>query len=194
MQYQKFEKDIEKDGKIDKVVSSSQSVLVQVAKEPISNKGPRLTSEITLAGRYLVLVPFSNKVSISQKIKSNEEKKRLKDLLNRIVPKNFGVIIRTVAEEKKTEELEQDLNSLLDKWKSVHENLRFSTPPKRILVELNKTNSLLRDLLNNDFSNVHVNNQEFADEIKAYIADIAPSKVKIVKQYKGKDEFLSDLE
>ena len=187
LQYQKFEKEIEKDGKIDKVVSSSQSVLVQVAKEPISNKGPRLTSEITLAGRYLVLVPFSNKVSISQKIKSNEEKKRLKDLLNRIVPKNFGVIIRTVAEEKKTEELEQDLNSLLDKWKSVHENLRFSTPPKRILVELNKTNSLLRDLLNNDFSNVHVNDQEFADEIKAYIADIAPSKVKIVKQYKGKD-------
>ena len=187
LQYIKFEKDIEKNGKIDSVVSSSQAVLVQVAKEPISNKGPRLCSEITLAGRYLVLVPFSNKVSISQKIKLPEEKKRLKELMGRIIPKNFGVIIRTVAEEKKAEELEQDLNSLLEKWKTVHENLRFAKPPKRVLTEENKTNSILRDLLNNDFSNVHVNDDDFAEEIKSYIADIAPSKVKIVKQYKGRD-------
>ena len=187
LQYVKFEKEIEKNGKIDSVVSSSQAVLVQVAKEPISNKGPRLCSEITLAGRYLVLVPFSNKISISQKIKSTEEKKRLKELLGRIIPKNFGVIIRTVAEEKKTEALEQDLNTLLEKWKTIHKNLRFAKPPKRVLTEENKTNSILRDLLNNDFSNVHVNNDDFAEEIKSYIADIAPSKVKIVKLYKGRD-------
>ena len=187
LQYIKFEKEIEKNGKIDSVVSSSQAVLVQVAKEPISNKGPRLRSEITLAGRYLVLVPFSNKISISQKIKSPEEKKRLKELMGRIIPKNFGVIIRTVAEEKKTEALEQDLNTLLEKWKTVHENLRFAKPPKRVLTEENKTNSILRDLLNNDFSNVHVNDDDFAEEIKSYIADIAPSKVKIVKLYKGRD-------
>ena len=187
LQYIKFEKEIEKNGKIDSVVSSSQAVLVQVAKEPISNKGPRLCSEITLAGRYLVLVPFTNKISISQKIKSPEEKKRLKELMGRIIPKNFGVIIRTVAEEKKTEALEQDLNTLLEKWKTVHENLRFAKPPKRVLTEENKTNSILRDLLNNDFSNVHVNDDDFAEEIKSYIADIAPSKVKIVKLYKGRD-------
>ena len=113
----KLEKDLEKAGKIDAVLSSSQSILVQIAKEPISTKGPRLSSEITLAGRYLVLAPFSNKISISQKIKEPEERKRLKELMERILPKNFGVIIRTVAENRHTEDLEQDLNDLLSKWK-----------------------------------------------------------------------------
>ena len=114
LRYFKLENDIEKNGKISDVLSSSQSILVQVAKEPISTKGPRLCSEVTIAGRYLVLVPFSDKVSVSQKIKETEEKKRLKEVMNRIKPKNFGVIIRTVAEKKSTEDLENDLKQLLE--------------------------------------------------------------------------------
>lgn len=152
--YFKTEKDIPKDGKINDIVSSSSPILVQVAKEPISSKGPRLSAEITLAGRYLVLVPFSDKISISQKIKDPEERSRLKKLMNNIKPKNFGVIIRTVAENKKVELLDQDLKNLLEKWKFMHSNLKSATPPKRVLGELDKTSSILRDLLNADRKSV----------------------------------------
>ncbi len=179
--YFKPEKDIEKDGKINDVISASQNILIQVAKEPISSKGPRLCAEITLAGRYLVLVPFSDKVSISQKIKNSEERKRLKELMNNIKPKNFGVIIRTVAENKKVELLDQDLKNLTEKWKTMHENLKNSAPPKRVLGEMNKTSSMLRDLLNADFTNVHVNDKDLSEDISSFVADIAPGREKIVK-------------
>ncbi len=179
--YFKPEKDIDKDGKITDVISASQNILIQVAKEPISSKGPRLCAEITLAGRYLVLVPFSNKVSISQKIKNPEERKRLKDLMDNIRPKNFGVIIRTVAENKKVELLDQDLKNLTDKWKLMHGNLKNSAPPKRVLGEMNKTSSMLRDLLNADFSNIHVNDKALSEDIISFVADIAPGREKIVK-------------
>lgn len=181
--YFKPEKDINKDGKINEVLSASANILVQVAKEPISNKGPRLCAEITLAGRYLVLVPFSDKISISQKIKNAPERARLKELMENIKPKNFGVIIRTVAENKKVELLDQDLKNLIDKWKEMHSNLLNSAPPKRVLGEINKTSSILRDLLNADFTNIHVNDKEVAEDISVYIADIAPGREKIVKSY-----------
>ena len=184
--YFKSEEDIPKEGKIKDIVSSSQHILVQVAKEPISTKGPRLSAEITLAGRYLVLVPFSNKVSISQKIKEPEEKGRLRDIMKDIKPKNFGVIIRTVAKGKKVEQLDNDLKELLDKWKKLYSNLKNSKPPRRVLGEINKASSLLRDLLNSNFTNIHVNDDQFYEQLKAYVATIDPERVKIVKQYKGR--------
>jgi len=184
--YFKGEKDIPKDGKINEIVSSSAPILVQVAKEPISSKGPRLCAEITLAGRYLVLVPFSNKVSISQKIKDNEERSRLKEVMNSIKPKNFGVIIRTVAEGKKIELLDQDLKNLVGKWKKMHENLKGAKPPYRVLGEIDKTSSILRDLLNADFTNIHVNDDELASNLKEYVSDIAPGREKIIRRYDGK--------
>ena len=186
LRYFKLEDDIEKNGKISDVLSSSQSILVQVAKEPISTKGPRLCSEVTIAGRYLVLVPFSDKVSVSQKIKENEEKKRLKEVMSRIKPKNFGVIIRTVAEKKSTEDLEQDLKQLLEKWNEMFSSIKGTRGPKKLLGELNRTSSMLRDLLNKDFSNIHVNNDILYDEIREYVSSIAPGKEKIVKHYSGK--------
>jgi ribonuclease G len=186
LQYFKFEPDLEKAGKISTVISSSQMVMVQVSKEPISSKGPRLSSEVTLAGRYLVLAPFSNKISVSQKIKDSEEKKRLKELMERILPKNFGVIIRTVAENKATADLEQDLNQLIEKWGQIHANIKGTTQPKRILGEINTTTSILRDLLNADFTNIHVNSPELQEEMKEYIGKIAPGKDGIVKYYDAK--------
>jgi len=188
LQYFKLEKDIEKEGKIADVVSSSQSILVQVAKEPISTKGPRLSAEVTVAGRYLVLVPFSEKISISQKIKGGEERDRLKELMDRIKPKNFGVIIRTVAENKSTADLEGDLKNLLDKWKTIYQNLKTSHPPKRVLGEINTTSSILRDLLNSDFTNIHVNDSKLLGEMKEYISSISPGNERIVKHYDGKLE------
>jgi ribonuclease G len=184
--YFKPEKDIPKDGKIGDIISTSQPILVQVAKEPISSKGPRLCAELTLAGRYLVLVPFSDKISISQKIKSPEERERLRDLMNDIKPKHFGVIIRTVAASKKVEALDQDLKNLLEKWKTMHENLRTATPPRRVLGEINKTSSILRDLLNGDFTNIHVNDAKLTGELREYVTNIAPGREKIIKQYEGK--------
>jgi ribonuclease G len=186
LQYFKSEKDIPKEGKIAEIISGSQNILVQVAKEPISSKGPRLSSEVTLAGRYLVLVPFSEKISISQKIKEPAERDRLKKLMDSITPKNFGVIIRTVAENKPVDQLDNDLKQLLDKWKVMWENLRTSTPPTRVLGEIDKTSSILRDMLNKDFGSIHINDSALHSEVKEYVSGIAPDKVSIVKHYDGK--------
>jgi len=186
LQYFKVEQDIPKDGKISDAVSASAPILVQVAKEPISSKGPRLSAEVTLAGRFLVLVPFSNKVSISQKIKDSDERDRLKDVMKAIKPKNFGVIIRTVAEGKKLELLDQDLKNLVEKWKRMHDNLCNATPPSRVLGEMDKTSTLLRDMLNADFTNIHVNDETLFNSLVNYVSDIAPGREKILKKYDGK--------
>jgi ribonuclease G len=186
--YFKSEQDIKKDGKINEVLSTSRDVLVQVAKEPISSKGPRLSSEVTLAGRFIVLVPFSNKISISQKIKDYEERDRLRDIIKSILPKNFGVIIRTVAKNKKISEIDADLKDLLDRWRKMHKNLKNARPPKRVLGELNRASSLLRDTLNDKFTKIHVNDPELLNEMKEYVQLIAPAKVDILKAYKGRSD------
>ena len=180
------EKDIDKGGKITNVLSSNQWVLVQVAKEPISTKGPRITSEISLAGRYVVLVPFYDTVSISQKIKSAEERQRLKRLTQSIKPKNFGVIVRTVAEGKKVADLDKDIQELVAKWKGCIEQLAQLKPPARVLGEMNRTSTILRDLLNPNFNSIHVNDPVLFEEIKSYISGIAPEQTGIVNLYKGK--------
>jgi len=185
LMYFKFEPEIPKDGKIGNVINSNQNILVQVAKEPISTKGPRITTEISLAGRYIVLIPFSDKISVSQKIKSHEEKNRLKLLLQSIKPKNFGVIIRTVAEGKSVADLHGDLNDLVKKWEICYENLRTAQAPYRVLGELSRTSSILRDMLNESFNNIHVNDNSTYEEIKSYLQNIAPDKEKILKLHKG---------
>ena len=185
-----FEKDIEKTGKITNVLANNQVLLVQIAKEPISTKGPRITSEISLAGRYLVLVPFTNKISISQKIKSEEERNRLKKLVGSIKPKNWGVIIRTVAENKKVAELEADLNELVSRWNNVVLKLKNSTPPVKILGEKDRTTTILRDLLNDSFNSIYVNDSVLYDEIRSYMHTIAPNMLDIVKLHKKSDESL----
>ena len=180
--------DIEKNGKISETLISGQDVLVQIAKEPISTKGPRLGSEISLAGRALVLLPFSNKVSASQKIKNNEEKFRLKKLISSIKPKNYGVIIRTAAEGKKVAELDQELRYLVDKWENAIKNLdKKDAKYKLVLGEINRTSAILRDILNPSFNNIYINDYTTFTEIKKYIKNIAPEKENIVKHFK-KDE------
>jgi ribonuclease G len=180
------EKDIEKSGRIANILSPNQEILVQIAKEPISSKGPRITSEIAFAGRYMVLVPFSERVSVSQKIKNNEERNRLKRLVLSIKPKNFGVIIRTVAENKKVAELIGDLEELVSRWTSLVSRMPQAKAPRIVLSEMDRSSAMLRDLLNASFNSVVVNDSGFYEELKGYIRTIAPDKVDILRLHKGK--------
>jgi len=182
----KFENDIQKSGKINNVLKSNQSVLIQIAKEPISSKGPRISTEISFAGRYMVLLPFSNKISISQKIKSAEERKRLKRLLSSIKPPNYGVIVRTMAEDRRVAELDADLRNLISKWEMVQKKINNKVKaPAKIISELNRTSTILRDLLNESFNSIKVNDATLYSEIKSFIEKIAPDKAKIVNLVKG---------
>lgn len=181
----KPEPDLDKNGKITDVLTSGQVVMVQIAKEPISTKGPRLGSEISIAGRNMVLIPFSNKISISQKISSDEEKKRLKRLMRSIIPEGFGVIMRTAAEGKKVAVLDAELRGLIKKWESAFEKVRTITIPSLLVSEIDRTSAILRDLLNVSFSNIWINDEAIYQDIKNYITTIAPEKEKIVKFYSG---------
>jgi len=182
-----FEPEIDKDGIITDILSANQSVLVQIVKEPISTKGPRISSEISLAGRYVVLVPFSDRVSISQKINDREEKDRLKKLVQTIKPKGFGVIVRTVAEGKKVAEIEKDLENLLDRWSSMCKRLQTAHHPSKVLGELTKASSILRDVFNDTFTSIQVDDEDLFLQTKEYLQEIAPDKVSIVKHYQSKE-------
>lgn len=177
----KMEPEIDKNGKISDVLKGGQLVLVQIAKEPISTKGPRLSSEISIAGRNLVLMPFSDKVSISQKIASADEKKRLKRLVESIKPKNYGVIVRTVAEGKKVAVLDAELRGLVRKWETAFDKITNEVVPKLVISELNRTSAMLRDVLNGSFNHIFVNEDTVYRELRNYINTIAPEKERIVK-------------
>jgi len=180
-----LEKDIDKDGNINDVLKANQSILVQIVKEPISTKGPRISTELSIAGRYLVMVPFSDRVSISQKIESKEEKDRLKRLVRSIKPKGFGVIIRTVAEGKKVAELDRDLQNLYKKWTLMCKNLHKAPHPSKVMVELNRGSSILRDMFNDSFTGIYIDNEALYEQIKEYVQEIAPNKESIVKYYEN---------
>jgi ribonuclease G len=180
----KKENNLEKDGKINDALKGGDLILTQISKEPISTKGPRLTTEISLAGRYMVLLPFSDKVSISQKIENGEDKVRLKNLIRSIKPPGFGVIVRTVATGKKVAELDRDLKNLYKKWQIVSKKLQGAQPNTKILGELNRSSAILRDLLSAKFNNIHVNSAEVKEELKEYLVGISPEQEKIVKLHK----------
>lgn len=177
------ETEIVKTGKITDVFNGKPEILVQILKEPISAKGPRLSCELSLPGRFVVLTPFNDFVSISRKIHSGEERKRLQKIVESIRPKNFGVIVRTAAEGKNTAELHADLLDLEQMWKTIQVNLKGAAAPKRILSEQAKTTSILRDLLNESFQNVIVNDKSILNETRDYISRIAPEKEEIVSYY-----------
>ncbi len=185
----KLEKDIDKNGSIVDVLKTGQTSLVQIVKEPISTKGPRMNSEISIAGRYMVLVPFSERVSVSQKITNLEEKERLKRLVKSIKPKGFGVIIRTVAENKKVAELDRDIQNSLERWVVMCKKIRSvkSQPtPIKVLSELNRVSSILRDFFNDSFTSIVTNDEVLFLEIKEYLREIAPEKVSIIRLYNSK--------
>ena len=185
LDYSKFtaEPEIVKTGKINEVLSGKPNILVQILKEPIAAKGPRLSCEVSLPGRFVVITPFNDIVAVSRKIHSAEERKRLQKIVEAIKPKNFGVIVRTAAEGKNTAELHEDLSMLTEMWKAIMKNLKGATAPSRILSEQTKTTSILRDLLNEDFNRIVINDRNIFTDTKNYIQRIAPDKSDIVTFY-----------
>src|SRR5688572_7236336 len=154
-----FENDIDKNGTINNVVKANQSILVQIVKEPISTKGPRISSELSIAGRYLVLVPFSDRISVSQKIESKEEKDRLKRLVKSIKPKGFGIIVRTVAQGRKVAELDKDMQTLLNKWTAMCKKIKQAHHPSKVLDELTRASSIVRDVFNDSFTGIYLDDE-----------------------------------
>ncbi len=185
IQKMKLEPGIEKEGSISDMLKPGQEVLVQIAKEPISTKGPRLTAEISFAGRFMVLIPFMNRVSVSQKIRSREERARLRELVQSIKPKNFGVIIRTNARDKRVAELDAELKVLVKRWEKTSENLVKAKPTKLVFEETGRTVALLRDIFDPSFEQIHVNDESVAKQIAEYVSLIAPDRKNVVKLYKG---------
>lgn len=178
--------DLKKDGSVQNTLKNGQEVLVQIVKEPISTKGPRLTGEISFAGRYIVIIPFGDKVSVSSKIKSGEERARLKQLINSIKPNNCGVIVRTVAEGKRVAELDNEMKVLTKRWEDALIKVQKTQQrPQLIFEETGRAVALLRDLFNPTYENIYVNDTAVYDEVKQYVSLIAPDKADIVKLYTG---------
>lgn len=183
--------DIDKNGTIAQTLEQGRELLVQIVKEPISSKGPRLTTEITFTGRFMVLIPFSDKISISQKIKSTEEKMRLRQLIESIKPKNFGVIVRTSAEGKRVAELINELKTLVNCWNTTVAKAQKATAPSLIFEEENRVVGMLRDVFSPSFEAIHVNDSDIFAQIDKYVSLIAPERKEIVKQY-DRDEPIFD--
>ncbi len=182
----RLEPDINKNGNVDQVLGKRQHLLVQILKEPISTKGPRLSCELTIPGRFLVLTPFNEVVAVSKKITSAEERKRLQNIVESIRPKNFGVIVRTAAEGKKTADLHEEMNVMMEKWLRIFTQLKTAKPPAKLLSELDKTSSLLRDLLSDSFHKIVTDDKDIYENIKSYLGSIGGGdQIKIVQLHKG---------
>ena len=178
--------DLKKDGSVQNTLKVGQEVLVQIVNEPISTKGPRLTCELSFAGRYMVLMPFYDKVSVSSKIKKGEERTRLKQLIQSITPKNFGVIVRTSAEGKRVAELDAEMKVLLKRWEEAIKQVQKTTArPQIVFEETSRAVALLRDLFNPTYDGIHVNDDDIYNQVRDYVSLIAPDKVDIVKKYNG---------
>ncbi len=183
----KYQHQIDKGGKINDVLVAKTLIPVQIFKEPISSKGPRLTTEISIAGRYLILTPLVQTIGVSKKIENEEERERLKILLKSLTPKNFGVIIRTVAQGKGAAELHKDLTHLIEKWELMLQSLKHASYRQKVLSEIDKSSVLIRDLMSDKFKSIITSDQVLATDLEEYITSVAPDQKDIVKVYSGKN-------
>ena len=186
-----FKPELDKKGKISDILKANQPIAVQLMKEPISSKGPRLSCELTIAGRLVILIPFKDSISISKQIRQKEERERLRKVIEGVKPKNFGVIIRTVSEGKSVQELEDDLNDLINKWDQVFKNLKAHK--QKLYGEVDRASTMLRDLLNESFNKIMVDDKSMYNQLQNYINQIAPKHLKILKHYDGKEPLFQQL-
>ena len=175
--------EVGKEGQIADVLKVGDPILVQVSKEPINTKGPRLTAEISIAGRNIVLIPFADGVMVSQKIKREAERQRLKQLMLSIKPAGFGIIVRTVAEDKRVAELDNELRLLIERWEETIKSLQQKEPVSLVSEEMGRTLGIIRDVLSPDFTSIQVNDKDIYNDVRHYLELIAPESAKIVKLY-----------
>ena len=190
----KIEPEIVKTGKINTVLDRGQQVLVQVLKEPISSKGPRITSEISLPGRFIVMTPFNGSIGVSRRITSGTERKRLQNLLDSIAPPGWGIIARTAAEGQGVAELHDDVNRILEQWDTIIKNLKGATPRDNVFAEDRKVNALIRDLLSKPFSRMVINDAAMAQEMRDFLTESKSAPAKIVQHYSGKKPVFDALD
>lgn len=183
-----------KGGNINDVLSGGQVLLVQIVKEAISTKGPRISTEISLTGRHIVLLPFDKRVAISQKIKSNEERKRLELIVKKTIPTNFGAIIRTASRGVSEDDIIQDIKNQVDRWKKILTDLETTVVPSVIMSETSRATTILRDHLSNDYESIYIDDKDTYGEIKEYIRHIEPGMEKIVKSYNGGEPIFEHFE
>jgi len=192
---QKFDKlsNYDKQTLAGKLLQNNQRVLVQIVKEPIGSKGPRVSTDITIAGRFLVLIPMGNYIAISKKINSGRERRRLKKIAGDMLPDGFGVIIRTVAQGQDKESLEDDMRTVLKKWERILNKLENAKPPTLLYKDLDITESLIRDLFAKQYDRVLIDDYQLYKSIKSYVSQIAPKMLPSVELYKGKDHIFDHV-
>lgn len=178
---------------VGKILQNGQKLLVQIVKEPISNKGPRISTDITIAGRYLVLIPMGNYIAVSKKISHYKERRRLKSIVDKVLPDGFGVIIRTVAKNHSNEELEQDLRNVLEKWETITNRIHDAEPPTLLYRDLDMTESLIRDLFAKRYQKILIDEPKMYKQISSYVGRFAPNMVNNVELYKGKDHIFNHM-
>ncbi|MCO5233074.1 MAG: Rne/Rng family ribonuclease [Chitinophagales bacterium] len=180
-----LEDSIAKDGKIQDVLEKGDWVMTQIMKEAISTKGPRMTCEVTIPGRYVVLTPFANSVGISKKISDSSERQRLTEIIEKLKPKNFGIVVRTNTERLGEDEIQRDIDSLMKKWTKIKEGLVEPKSPRRLLSEMAKSFSLIRDMLNDTYERVICDNAKLFDSIRIYLEEKAPQYADKLELYRG---------
>lgn len=167
------------------LLRNGQEIVIQIIKEPISTKGPRVTTELTLPGRFMVLIPNQNRVGVSRKVSSTRERRRLRSIARKLRPKNFGIIIRTVAEGKDYSALQSDLQKLLKNWGKIQSDIEKSIAPKLIFKDLGMASSVIRDLFTSDVKRVVVDSRKMYREITRYLNEVNSELLQRVEYFKS---------
>lgn len=176
-----------------KMLRNGQNLLVQIVKEPIGSKGPRVSTDITIAGRFLVLIPMGEYIALSKKINNGKERRRLKSIVGEMLPEGFGVIVRTVAQGQDKESIENDMRTVLQKWERLLKKYEESAPPALLYKDLDITESLIRDLFAKQYDRVLIDDPQLHKSIKSYVSQIAPKMLPSVQLYKGKDHIFDHV-
>jgi len=167
---------------IQDVLKRGQEIIVQISKEPISTKGPRVTAQVSMAGRFLVFMPFASRVGVSRKIGERAERARLREMVEAVLPKDSGgVIARTVGEDATQETFKRELDTLIGGWKRIKRKTNYVRAPALIHRETNLTRGLIRDLFSEKVESVSVDSKQVYNEIIEYLTGVAPDLVDRVK-------------
>ena len=168
------------------ILNRGQTILVQITKEPISNKGSRISTDISLAGRFLVLVPLQNYVAVSRKITNDDERRRLESLASSLVPDGVGVIVRTVAQDRDAKSLDKDMKLLMERWRRVENRLREKpSPPALVHEDVDMASSIVRDEFSEEYNRILVDHEGLCHSIQSYVRAVAPQLVERVELHES---------